>query len=58
MQTFVPYWDEHVADKPVWVTSLAQRKGLMKAGGWDYRGLKPGMPPRHEKWGKRRTRLL
>jgi hypothetical protein len=45
MMTFVPYWDEHVSSgDPVWVTSLAQRRRLMKENHMDYRGKKVGMP--------------
>lgn len=43
MQTFAPYWDEHVAPEPVWVTSLAQRKKLMRQNKMDYRDkMRPG----------------
>jgi hypothetical protein len=44
MMTFVPYFDEHICEEGAWVTSLAQRRRLMKENNFDYRGLKVGMP--------------
>lgn len=41
---FKPYLDEHIADKPVYVESVAQRRRLMKQNSCDYRGKKVGMP--------------
>lgn len=41
---FSPYFDEHVSHSGAWVTSLAQRKRLMKENALDYRGKKVGMP--------------
>ncbi len=44
MMTFRPYWDEHVTGSPVYVTSLAQRRELMRRNQMDYRGKAVGMP--------------
>ncbi len=44
MHGFHAYVDENIADEPVLITSLAQRRRLMKQNNVDYRGRKPGMP--------------
>lgn len=42
---FTPYWEEHLVEgPPVWVTSLSERKRLMKAANADYHGKRVGMP--------------
>jgi hypothetical protein len=41
---FRPYWDEHIAEDPVLVTSHHHRKQLLKQAGLEFRGRKRGMP--------------
>jgi len=44
MMTFRPYWDEHLLDKPVLITSWGHRRRLMRETHNDYRGKQVGMP--------------
>lgn len=41
---FSPYFDEHVSKEGAWVTSLADRRRLMKENRMDYKGKKVGDP--------------
>lgn len=41
---FQPYFDEHISERGEWITSLAQRKRLMRINKLDYKGKKVGMP--------------
>lgn len=41
---FKPYWDEHLEHEPKYITSLAERKKLMKLNQLDYAGKKVGDP--------------
>lgn len=41
---FQPYWDEHICPEGAWITSLAERRRIMRERNLDYHGLKVGMP--------------
>lgn len=41
---FHPYFDEHISEQGAWITSLGQRKQLMRDNKLDHHGRKVGNP--------------
>jgi hypothetical protein len=44
MHTFRAYLDQNIAPEPVWITSHAQRKRLLRENSADYKPAGAGMP--------------
>lgn len=44
MMMFHPFWAYHMTEDPVYVTSWAHKKRLMKENRLDYSGKRVGMP--------------
>ena len=42
MFAYTPYWDDNLGPEPVYITSLAQKRKIMKERGLEYRSPKVG----------------